>query len=175
MAFSFAFNFSEIPAVISTLTNFIKDNFLLFAIMFVSYFLFYIYTFINNKAVDTDVYEIDLLSNGVSTMMVSFLLIGLDESSKGFNLAALNFGNPTTRIALYLFIYAIVLILFAFIKALPRFLVILLGNSELDLFINVIAVLLSEPKIVITGTLIAVIGAPLVALFVIQRIRRFMM
>lgn len=174
MTFSFAFNPSEMPAAISTLNEFIKDNFLLFAIMLVSYFLFYIYTFINHKAVDTDVYEIDLLSNGISTMMVSFLLIGLDESSKGFNLAALNFSEPTTRIALYLFIYATILTFFAFIKALPRFLVILLGNSELDLFINIIAVVLTEPKIVITGTFIAVIGVPLFALFVIQRIRRIM-
>lgn len=53
-----------------------------------------------------------------------------------------------------------------------KFLVVVFGNSELDLFINFIAVLMIEPGIEITGTLLAVIGAPLLILLIIERLRR---
>ena len=128
----------------------------------------------NNKAVDSDVYEVDLLSNGVSSVMVALLLIGLDESSKGFSFASLDFNSPRTKIAVFLLIYALVFLFLAFTKILPKFLVVIFGNSELDLFVNFVAVLMIEPKIAITGTLLAVIGIPLLVLLIIQRLRRMM-
>ena len=168
----FQFSFSEVPAAISTITGFIKDNPLLSGALFISYALFYLYSFINNKSVDSDVYEIDLLGNGVSSIMVALLLIGLDESSKGFSFASLDFSSPTTKAAAFLGGYALLLLLFAFTKMLPKFLVVVFGNSELDLFINLIAVLMIEPGVAITGTLLAVIGAPLLILLIIGRLRR---
>src|SRR3989338_4512892 len=168
----FQFSFSEVPAAISAIIGFIKDNLILSVVLFVSYALFYLYGIINNKSVDSDVYEIDLLGNGVSSIMVALLLVGLDESSKGFSFASLNFSSPTTKAAIFLAGYAILLLLFAFTKMLPKFLVVVFGNSELDLFINFIAVLMIEPGIAITGTLLAVIGVPLLILLIIERLRR---
>ena len=168
----FQFSFSEVPAAISIITGFIQDNVILSAALFVSYALFYLYGIINNKAVDSDVYEVDLLGNGVSSAMVALLLIGLDESSKGFSLASLDFNSVRTKVALFLLIYAIVLLIFAFTKMLPKFLVVVFGNGELDLFINFISVLMIEPNIAITGTLLAVIGVPLLILLIIERLRR---
>lgn len=168
----FQFSMSEVPAAVATITGFIKDNPLLSGALFISYALFYFYSFINNKSVDSDVYEIDLLGNGVSSIMVALLLIGLDESSKGFSFASLDFSSPTTKAAVFLGGYALLLLLFTFTKMLPKFLVVVFGNSELDLFINLIAVLMIEPGVAITGTLLAVIGAPLLVLLIIERLRR---
>ncbi len=168
----FQFSMSEVPVAVSTITGFIKDNPILSGVMFISYVLFYFYSIINNKSVDSDVYEIDLLGNGVSSIMVAFLLLGLDESSKGFSFASLDFSSPTTKSAILLSGYAILLLLFAFTKMLPKFLVVVFGNSELDLFINLVAVLMIKPGIAITGTLLAVIGVPLLILLIIERLRR---
>jgi len=168
----FEFNTSEIPEAISAIIGFIKDNAILSAALFVSYLLFYLYSFINNRSVDSEVYEIDLISSAISSIMVSLLLIGLDENNKGFAISGLDFSSQKTITALYLFIFAVILIIFAFTKILPKFLVIILGNNELDLFINFVAVLMTDERIVLTGTLLAVIGIPLAALFIVQRIRR---
>jgi len=168
----FQFSFSEIPEAVSIIIGFINDNLILSGVLFISYTLFYLYGIINNKSVDSDVYEIDLLGNGVSSIMVAFLLVGLDESSKGFSFASLDISSPTTKAAIFLAGYAILLLLFAFTKMLPKFLVVVFGNSELDLFINFIAVLMIEPGIAITGTLLAVIGVPLLILLIIERLRR---
>ena len=73
-----------------------------------------------------------------------------------------------------LLVYALLLILFAFTKLLPKFLVVLFGNSELDLFINFVAILMADPEIVLTGTIIGVIGIPLLVFLIIQRLRRLM-
>jgi hypothetical protein len=164
-----------VPAAFSVIVNFIKENPIMSVFLFAYYFLIYIYQFINNHAVDSDIYEMDLLSSGISSIMVAMLLIGLDESSKGFDISGLfAFNTMTTKVALILLIYGLVLIIFAFIKILPHFIVILLGNSELDLFINFVAVLMTQPKAEITGTLLVVIGAPLILMFLIQRVRRMM-
>jgi hypothetical protein len=164
-----------IPAALSTITSFIKENPIMSVFLFAYYFLIYIYQFINNHAVDSDIYEMDLLSSGISSIMVAMLLVGLDEAAKGFDITRLfAFNTMTTKVALVLLIYGIILIIFAFIKVLPHFIVILLGNSELDLFINLVAVLLTQPKAEITGTLLVVIGVPLAVMFVVQRIRRMM-
>ena len=104
--------------------------------------------------------------------MVAFLLVGLDESSKGFSFASLDISSPTTKAAIFLAGYAILLLLFAFTKMLPKFLVVVFGKREFDLFINFIAVLMIEPGIAITGTLLAVIGVPLLILLIIERLRR---
>src|SRR3989338_9726483 len=168
----FEFNLSEIPEAVSILTDFIIENPILCAALFISYLLFYLYSFINNRSVDSEVYEIDLISSAISSIMVALLLIGLDENNKGFAISGLDFSSQKTITALYLFIFAVILIIFAFTKILPKFLVIILGNNELDLFINFVAVLMTDERIVLTGTLLAVIGIPLAALFIVQRIRR---
>jgi|GEM_PF-5267395 len=171
----FSFSIAGVPAALSVIVNFIKENPIMSVFLFAYYFLIYIYQFINNHAVDSDIYEMDLLSSGISSIMVAMLLIGLDESSKGFDLSKLfAFNTITTKVALILLIYGVILIIFAFIKILPHFIVILLGNSELDLFINFVAVLMTQPKAEITGTLLIVIGAPLILMFLIQRVRRMM-
>lgn len=46
------------------------------------------------------------------------------------------------------------------------------NTHKLTLPINFVAVLMIEPSIIITGTLLAVIGVPLLILLVIQRLRR---
>jgi len=168
------FNPAEVPAAISTILDFVKENPILSGVLFFSYALFYLYTFINNTAVDSEVYEIDLLSSGISSAMVALLLVGLDETSKGFSLTNIDMNLQTTKIAVFLFIFAMVLIIFAFVRILPKFFVVLLGNNEVDLFINLVAVLMTDPEIVITGTLLGIIIIPLAVLFVIQRIRRFL-
>lgn len=171
----FAFGMAEVPAALSVIVNYIKENPIMSVFLFAYYFLIYIYQFINNHSVDSDIYEMDLLSSGISSIMVAMLLIGLDESSKGFDIAGLfSFSTITNKVALILLVYGIILIIFAFIKILPHFIVILLGNAELDLFINLVAVLMTQPKAEITGTLLVVIGVPLIVMFVVQRIRRMM-
>ena len=166
-----SFNLSEIPATVSVLLEFIKANPILTGALFLSFALFYIYSFVHHRAVDSDVYEIDLISSGVSSVMVALLLIGLDDK---VNIKSLDFSSPTTKVAIFLLIYATILIFFAFSKILPKFLVVILGNNELDLFINFVAVLLIEPSIKLTGTLLLVIGTPLIFLLIAQRIRRMM-
>ena len=168
----FQFSFSEIPEAVSIIIGFINDNLILSVVLFISHALFYLYSIINNKSDDSDVYEIDLLGNGVSSIMVALLLVGLDESSKGFSFASLDFSSSTTKVAIFLSGYAILLILFAFTKMLPKFLVVVFGNGQLDLFVNLVAVLMIEPGVVITGTLLAVIGVPLLILLIIERLRR---
>ena len=174
MNVSLTFDPSKIPETISILFNFIKENPILCSILFLYYVLFYVYSFIHNKSVDSDIYEMDVLSNGISSIMIALLLVGLDETSKGFSFASIDLSSPTTKIALLLFIYGLILVVFAFTKLLPKVLVIILGNSEVDLFINFIAILLVDPNIVITLTMFFVIGAPLLVLLIIQRIRRLM-
>jgi|WetSurMetagenome_2_1015567.scaffolds.fasta_scaffold357863_2 hypothetical protein len=168
------FNPAEIPAALSTLGAFISNNLILCIIILGSYIAFYIYSFIHNNSSDSDVYEIDLLSAGISSLTTALLLVGLDEGSKAFSFANLSFGEPTTKMAIGLAVYAVILIIFAFTKILPRFLVILFGNSELDLFINLVAVMIISPEIVISGTLLLVIAIPLACLFIVQRVRRMM-
>lgn len=170
----FEFNSSEIPAAASVILSFIRENLILSAALFISYMLFYFYSFINNRSVDSEIYEIDLISSAISSIMVSLLLVGLDENNKGFSLSGLDFSSQKTIIALGLFTFAVLLIIFAFTKILPKILVIIMGNNEIDLFINFVAVLMTNEKIAITGTLLAVIGIPLMALFIVQRIRRMM-
>ncbi|MFH1181982.1 MAG: hypothetical protein V1702_03415, partial [Candidatus Woesearchaeota archaeon] len=149
-----SFSPAEIPAALSTLGDFIGNNLILCLIIIGSYALFYIYSFLHNTSVDSDVYEIDLLSAGVSSLTTALLLIGLDEGSNSFNFANLGFSEPSTKMAIGLAVYAVFLILFAFTKMLPRFFVVILGNSELDLFINLIAVMIISPEVNITGTLL---------------------
>lgn len=167
----FQFSLAQIPAAVSTILGFITDNPILCGALFLSYALFYTYAFIHNKAVDSDVYEVDLLSSGVSSIMVALLLIGIDESSKSLGFS-LDLGSPKGKVAAFLLIYALAMVLLAFTKLLPGFLVVIFGNSELDLFVNFVAILMIEPSIAITGTLLAVIGVPLLALLIIQRLRR---
>ena len=167
----FQFSLAQVPAAVATITGFIRDNPILCGALFLSYTLFYVYAFIHNKAVDSDVYEVDLLSSGVSSIMVALLLIGIDESSKSLGFS-LDLGSPKGRVAVFLLIYALTMVILAFTKMLPGFLVVIFGNSELDLFVNFVAILMIEPTIAITGTLLAVIGVPLLALLIIQRLRR---
>jgi hypothetical protein len=168
------FSFAEIPGAIQTIVTFVGSNVILCSIILFSYVLFYVYQFIHSSGVDSDVYEIDLLSAGVSSLTTAFLLVGLDESSNSFTFTNLNLSEPSTMMAIGLSIYSLVLILFAFTKILPKFLVVMLGNSELDLFINLVAVMIISPGVKITPTLLAVIGVPLVILLIIQRVKRMM-
>jgi hypothetical protein len=168
------FSPAEVPAALATLGAFIADNLILCIIILGSYIAFYVYSFIHNTSADSDVYEIDLLSAGISSLTTALLLVGLDEGSKGFSFANLSFSEPSTKMAIGLAAYALFLMLFAFTKMLPRFLVVLLGNSELDLFINLVAVMIISPGVVITGTLLLVLIAPLIFLFLVQRLRRMM-
>jgi len=162
----------EVSLALNTLFNFFKENIILTVFIFSSYILFYLYSFIHSKGVDSDIYEMDVLSSGVSSAMTALLLLGLDESSKKFALTSLNFSDPTSRMAILLLAYAIMLIFFAFMKALPRLLVILFGNSELDLLINLLAVLSIDSKVHITGTLVGIIAIPLFVLLILQRAKR---
>ena len=167
----FQFSLAQIPAAVSAILGFIANNPILCGALFLSYALFYAYAFIHNKAVDSDIYEVDLISSGVSSIMVALLLIGIDESSKSLGFS-LDLGSPKGRVAVFLLIYALTMVILAFTKMLPGFLVVIFGNSELDLFVNFVAILMIEPTIAITGTLLAVIGVPLLALLIIQRLRR---
>jgi hypothetical protein len=169
---SLAFSPAEIPTALATLGNFISNNLILSLIILGSYISFYIYSFIHNTSVDSDVYEIDLLSAGISRLTTALLLVGLDEGAKSFSFATLSFSEPSTKMAIALAAYAFLLIIFAFTKILPRFLVVLLGNSELDLFINLVAVMIISPEVQITGTLLLLLAVPLACLFIVQRIRR---
>lgn len=168
----FSLNFADIPSTLSAIGGFIAKNPILSIILFTSYALYYIYMFIHHKASESDVYEIDLISAGISSMMVGLLLIGLDESSQGLDLSGVDFGSQTTLIAFGLIVYAAILFFCAFTKILPKVLVVILGTSELDIFINFLAMLMTDAEMTITGTTIFVIGVPLLILFVIQRIRR---
>ena len=99
------FNPAEVPAAISAILGFVRENPILSGVLFFSYALFYLYTFINNTAVDSEIYEIDLLSSGISSAMVALLLVGLDETSKGFSLTNIDMSLQTTKIAVFLFIF----------------------------------------------------------------------
>jgi hypothetical protein len=164
---------SQVPAAVSAITGFITKNPFLCLILFVSYGLFYLYSFVHNRSADSDVYEIDMISSGVSSILVALMLLGLDESSESIVLKV-SMTDPGNKIALMLLGYAIVLIILAFIKVLPKFIVVILGNSELDLFINLVAALMTDPKVAINTTLLVVIAVPLALLFVVQRVRRMM-
>jgi hypothetical protein len=164
---------AEVGAVFSTLGILVSNNIILFIMMFISYFIFYFYEFVHCTSTDSDIYEIDLVSSGVSSVTVALMLIGLDESSKGFSFANIDIHSQTTIVALCLVAYGFLLIFFGFTKILPRLLVIFLGNSELDFFINILAVLLAE-RIVVTTTMIFVILVPLALLFLSLRFRRMM-
>lgn len=170
----FDFNLAHLPDAYAIIVEFVRENPLLCGALFISYTLIYTYSFINHKAADSEVYEIDLISSGISSIMVALLLIGLDETAKGFNFTNIDLGSANTQVALFLGAYALVLIFFAFTKILPSFLVVLLGNSELDLFINFMAVMMIDPSIVLTGTMVAAVALPLSVLLVIQRLRRMM-
>ncbi|MDP2749777.1 MAG: hypothetical protein Q8O89_03015 [Nanoarchaeota archaeon] len=170
----FSFSFSAIPVALGSIGRFIVENTLLCGVLFISYGLMYIYSFINNQSADSEVYEIDLLSSGLSTIMIAMLLIGIDESSKGFNLANFDISEPTTQIALFLLVYAFVMIALAFIKVLPQFLVVVFGNSELDFFINFTAILLTDTSVAVNGTMLVLIAVPLLTMLVVQRLRRAM-
>ncbi len=164
----------EIAAAISLIITFVKENFILCGFMLISYFVLYFYEFIHTKSQDSDVYEIDIVSSGLSSIMVAFMLVGLDESSKGFDFSHINFSEPTTKMAAFLVAYALMLIVLGFTKILPRLFVIILGNSELDFFINFTAVLMTEKTTQLTPSLILVIAAPLTMLFLSLRIKRMM-
>jgi hypothetical protein len=168
------FSPAEIPVALSTLGAFISSNIILSLIILGSYISFFLYSFIHNTSSDSDVYEIDLLSAGISSFTTALLLIGLDESAKGFSFANLSFNEPSTKMAIGLAVYAVILVVFAFTKILPKFFVVLLGNSELDLFINLVAVMIISPEVKITGTLLLLLAVPLALLFLVQRVRRMM-
>lgn len=170
----FDFSVSALPEAYAIITEFVRENPLLCGALFISYALIYAYSFINHKAADSEVYEIDLISSGISSIMVALLLIGLDETARGFDFTNIDPSSANTRVALFLGAYALVLIFFAFTKILPSFLVVLLGNSELDLFINFIAIMMIEPSIVLTGTMVAAVAMPLTVLLIVQRLRRMM-
>ena len=174
MAGFFTFDPGLIGTEISKLMGFFSANIILTLMLFVSYILFYIYSFINNKSADSEVYEMDLVSSGLSSILVVLFLVGLDESSRGFDFSQLNWSSMLIKISIILFVYGIFLILAGFLKFLPRFLVVLFGNSELDLLINLIAILLTEETFAITLMTLLIITAPLLALFIIQRLRRLM-
>jgi hypothetical protein len=169
-----SFSMADVPAALSTLGSFIASNLILCIIILGSYIAFYLYSFIHNTSADSDVYEIDLLSAGISSLTTALLLVGLDEGSTAFSFASLSLSEPSTKMALGLAAYAFFLIIFAFTKMLPRFIVVLLGNSELDLFINIVAVMIISPGVVITGTLLLLLLVPLLFLFIVQRLRRMM-
>jgi hypothetical protein len=169
-----SFNLADISSALAIIGKFIVDNPILCGALFITYIVHYLYSFIFNHAVDTDVYEIDLITAGMSSFMVSLLLLGLDESQKSFNLSEIDFTTATTKVAIFLAIFAFILVILAFIKVLPKFMVVLLGNSEVDLFINLSAVMMTDPEIELTGTILAVIAVPLIILLIILRIRRIM-
>ena len=169
-----SFSPAAIPGAISGVLSFIRDNPIMCAFLFTYYAIFYLYSMVHHKSMDSDIYEADVLSNGISSIMTVFLLIGLDENAMGFSLTNLDFSLQTTLIAAFLFVYGGILILCAFTKILPRILVLILGNSELDLFINLVAVLMVDSSFEVTGTTLFVIGVPLAILFLVQRLRRKM-
>jgi len=168
------FNLADISSVISVLLGFVKENLILFILIFFSYAIFFVYNFLNNKSVDGEIYESDVLGSAVSSIMTALLLVGLDEGTKGLDALKFDLGSTTTKIAIFLLIYGVFLMICAFVKILPKFLVIVFGNSELDMFINLIAIILTDPKIEITGTMLVVLAVPLTVLFAVQRIRRMM-
>lgn len=170
----FDFSVAELPKAYAAIVTFVRENPLLCGALFISYALIYTYSFINHKAADSEVYEIDLISSGISSIMVALLLIGLDETARGFDFTNIDLGSAHTKVALFLGVYALILIFFAFTKLLPPFFVVLLGNSELDLFINFIAIMMIDPSIPLTGTMVAAVALPLTVLLVIQRLRRMM-
>ena len=106
----------SINAELALLAAFVKENLILTILMVFSYVLFYIYSFIHNTSTDSEIYEIDVVSSGVSSILTVCYLIGLDDSTKGFDLSSLDFSSNLIRISGLLLIYGLLLVIIGFGK-----------------------------------------------------------
>ena len=120
---------------------------------------------------DSDVKESDLLENSISSVYVALVISPL-FGEEGFSFAAFSSPSPRTWLSIILFCYAGFLILMAFTKALPQFLVKILGGASIDMVGTMLALIWVDGTIPLDLATIAVILLPVLGMMILQLFRK---
>ena len=168
MDFSLAF-FGGIPQRFVEVFGVIVGDPLVYLPLLGMWLMFEVYYIISSS--DGDVKESDLLENSVSTIYVAFVISPVFE--EGLSLAAFSDPTPRTILSIILFCYAGFLIIAAYTKMLPQFMVHILGGASLDMFATMLALLYVDGKVPIDLATIAVIFIPIALMYVLQTLRKF--
>ncbi|MBI2546534.1 hypothetical protein HYV81_05110 [Candidatus Woesearchaeota archaeon] len=167
-----AFNISSLAAIperVGDVIGLIMGEPLVYIPLLSMWLLFELYYIVSSS--DSDVKESDLLENSVSSIYIAVMISPL-FGDEGFSLAA--FSNPSARtwLSIILFCYAAFLIIMAFTKMLPQFLVHVFGGASLDMFGTMLALIWVDGSIPIDLATIAVLLIPILLMQVFGFFRR---
>ncbi|MDP3766028.1 MAG: hypothetical protein Q8R04_05945 [Nanoarchaeota archaeon] len=96
----------------------------------------------------------DVLDNGVSSFYAGFYISPWIQGGAFAELA------PSTVLSVILMGYGMFLILAAFVKLLPKFLIPLFGGASTDLVVNVTAIFVVDAGLPLDWATIAIVAAP---------------
>ena len=170
MALSLAFA-GLIPERASQILQLILSDPLVYLPLLGIWFLFELFYLVSNS--DSDVKESDLLENSISSIYVAIMISPIISSGGKITLAA--FANPSARtfLSIILFIYASLMIFFAFTKILPHFMVYILGGASLDTTFTMLALIYVDGKIPIDFATVSVILIPVIIMHILKLFRKF--
>ncbi len=134
------------------------------------WFIFEFYYLVSSS--NDDIKESDLLENSISSIYVAIMIspIVTNVSKFSFNV----FTNPTPRtvLSMILFGYAAFLMICAFTKILPKFLVYLFGGASIDTMFTMLALIYVDGKIPIDMATVIVILIPVIFMHILKFFRR---
>ncbi len=133
------------------------------------WFLFELYYIVSSS--ENDIKESDILGNGVSSVYTAIMISPLVYGGGDFSLSAFADPSPRTLLSIGLFVYSGFMIVAAFTKILPKFIVDILGGASLDTFLTVLALFYVDAIVPVDFPLIVAMLIPVIILQVLKFIR----
>lgn len=160
---------ADIPARFGDIYTLVMGEPLVYIPLLGMWLLFELYYIVSSS--DSDVKESDLLENSISSIYVAIMISPL-FGDEGFTLAAFSDPSARTWLSIILFCYAGFLIIMAFTKMLPQFLVHIFGGASLDMFGTVLALIYVDGTVPIDLATVAVLLIPILMMQVFGFLRR---
>ena len=161
--------FGLIPERFAQVITVIKGEPLVYLHLLGIWFIFELYYIVSSS--DSDVKEQDLIENSISSIYVA-LVISPFFGEGGFSLAAFTNPSPRTWLSVILLCYASFLIIMAFTKALPQFMLHILGGASIDMVGTMLALIYVDGSIPFDLATVAIVLLPVLCMYIFQFLRR---
>ena len=116
-----------------------------------------------------EIREVDVLDNGLSALYTGFYI---SPFVQGISAAAFIHPSPKTLLSFAFLGWGIFLMLAAFIKILPQFIITFLGGSSIDLAVTLLAIFFVDKLIPIDTATIVIILAPILTIKLLALVRK---
>ncbi len=159
-----------IPERIAQIGKLIMSEPLVYFPLIGIWFIFELYYFVSSS--DSDIKESDLLENSISSIYVAIMISPIVTDAGKFSFESFTNPSPRTILSIALFAYAGLLMLFAFTKMLPMFLVHILGGASIDTFFTMLALIWVDGSMPLDLATISVIIIPILIMHILKLFRR---